>query len=497
MEENGGRKVVDNEELFDQKRIRIEKLEKLRELGVNPYPYRFETTHTTADIKNQEKEIIGKDGISIAGRIMAKRGHGKTVFADLKDKTGKLQVYFRKDKLGDKPFEIVKLLDIGDFIGVTGEIFRTGTGEITLLVKDFILLAKSLFPLPEKWHGLKDKETRYRKRYLDLMMNDDVKETFIIRAKIIKRMREILNGKGFIEVETPVLQPLYGGAFAKPFKTYYNVLERDYFLRISDELYLKRLIIGGIDKVYEICKDFRNEGIDKLHNPEFTMMEAYEAYADYLDMLNLTEELITDIVKNINGNLRLEFQGKEIDFSRPWRKVSFYGVLKDYAGKDLSNFSQDELFAFAKEQGIDVEKNTSRGKLLDEIFSEKVEPNLIQPTFVIDYPIDISPLAKRHREKTGVVERFEPFVAGMEIGNAFSELNDPIDQRERFIEQKKMRESGDEEFQVLDEDFLTAMEHGMPPTGGLGIGIDRLVMILTNAPSIREVILFPQLKTKE
>jgi len=484
-------------DLLDQKKIRIEKLEKLKELGINPYPYSFTRTHRISEIREKPDEMVGVDGIAIAGRLVGKRGHGKTIFADIMDETGKIQLYFRKDRLEEKLFEIVNLIDIGDFIGVVGEIFKTGTGELTVLVLGLEFLSKSLYPLPEKWHGLKDKETRYRKRYLDFIMNKDVKETFVMRAKIVGKMREILGKKGFIEVETPVLQPLYGGAFAKPFKTYYNVLDREYFLRISDELYLKRLIIGGMGKVYEICKDFRNEGIDRLHNPEFTMMEAYQSYADYSDMLELTEEIITGIAQSVRGSLKIEFQGKSIDFSRPWKRISFYDAIKSYAGIGLSKLTEDEVYNFAKEQGIEIDKNAGRGKILDEVFSEMVEPNLIQPTFVLDYPVDISPLAKRHRENAALVERFEPFIAGMEIGNAFSELNDPFDQRERFEEQRRMKEKGKGEIQELDEDFLSAMEYGMPPTGGLGIGVDRLIMLLTDRPSIREVIVFPQLKSKE
>ncbi len=484
-------------EILDQKKIRIEKLKELKKLGINPYPYRFVRTHTISEIREKEEESLMLDAVAISGRIKAKRGHGKTVFADIEDASGKIQIYFRKDTLDESLFEIVGLIDIGDFIGVQGEIFKTDAGELTLLVKGVEFLSKSLFPLPEKWHGLKDKETRYRKRFLDIIMNRDVKEIFVIRSKIIKRIREILDSKGFIEVETPVLQPLYGGAFAQPFKTHYNILDRDYYLRISDELYLKRLIIGGIEKVYEICKDFRNEGIDKLHNPEFTMIEIYEAYADYIDMMELTEEIVTGVSKVVFGSNKFNYQGNEIDLTRPWKRLGFYEGIESVTGKDISKLSRDMVYAFAKEHGIDSNENASRGKILDEIFSELVQPGLIQPTFVIDYPLEISPLAKKHRDNSELVERFEPIIAGIEIGNAFSELNDPFDQRERFKQQKKIKEVGEEEIQELDEDFLTAMEHGMPPTGGLGMGVDRLVMLLTNVPSIREVIIFPQLKTKE
>jgi lysyl-tRNA synthetase class 2 len=484
-------------EILDQKQVRIEKMEKLREMGVNPYPYRFERTHLLREVREKAAELEGADGIAISGRIIARRGHGKTIFADMTDGTATLQVYFRKDTLEDRLFEVAGLIDIGDFIGVKGEVFKTSTGELTLLVKELEFLSKSLFPLPEKWHGLKDVEIRYRQRYLDLIMNDEVRAVFIKRARIISKMREILDSKGFIEVETPVLQPLYGGAFASPFKTYYNVLDRDYFLRISDELYLKRLIIGGFDKVYEICKDFRNEGIDRSHCPEFTMLELYQAYADYTDMMKLTEELICGACEEIVGSLKITFQEKQVDLKPPWKRLSFFKGIESAVGRDVKDLARDEVYKLAKQHGLDVDEQASRGNLLDELFSELVQPTIIDPTFIVDYPLEISPLAKKHREQEGLVERFEPIVAGMEIGNAFSELNDPFDQRKRFEAQAAAQKAGDGEAQVLDEDFLQAMEYGMPPTGGLGLGIDRIVMLLADIPSIREVIIFPQLKSKE
>jgi lysyl-tRNA synthetase class 2 len=484
-------------EALDQKTVRMEKLKRLREMGIDPYPYRFERTHLISQVRQQAAEMQTGEIIAIAGRIIAKRGHGKTIFADIVDGSGKLQVYFRKDKLEEKLFDVANLIDIGDFIGAKGELFKTSTGELTLLVKELEILSKSLFPLPEKWHGLKDVETRYRRRYLDCIMNDEVRELFIKRARTITRMREILNGKGFIEVETPVLQPLYGGAFARPFTTYYKVLDRDYFLRISDELYLKRLIIGGLEKVYEICKDFRNEGIDRFHCPEFTMLEVYQAYADYTDMMALTEELICGVAEEVTGSLKITYQGKQVDLRPPWKRLGFFEGIESAVGKAIQGFSRDEIFDLAKEHGLDVEENESRGNLLDELFGELVQPTIGDPTFIVDYPVEISPLAKKHRRLEGLVERFEPIVAGMEIGNAFSELNDPFDQRKRFEAQAAAREQGDGEAQMLDEDFLQAMEYGMPPTGGLGIGIDRVVMLLTDIPSIREVIIFPQLKSRE
>ncbi len=474
----------------EQEKIRIEKLKKLREKGINPYPYSFSITHKFKELKENFEELEGKE-VQSAGRIMSIRRHGKSTFMTLKDSTENLQIYFRKDIVGDENYEIMKLLDIGDIIGVKGELFKTHTGEITILIKEFQLLAKSLHPLPEKWHGLKDVETRYRRRYLDILMNDDVKKIIETRSRIIKELRNFLDSKGFIEIETPILQPLYGGAFANPFKTYYEALDREYYLRISDELYLKRLIVAGFDKVYEIGKDFRNEGIDRMHNPEFTQLEVYEAYTDYNGMMKLAEEIFS-YLSDIFGS-KLKFEDKETDLRKGFKKIKYLDAIKEYAG--INPEDKGEVLKLAKELEIRTE-GVPFGKILDKIFDLKVVPNLIDPTFVIDYPKDISPLAKTHRENPNLTERFEIFILGIELGNAFSELNDPLDQYERFKNQAEYRKMGDKEAHPLDEDFIFALEIGMPPLGGLGIGIDRLCMLFTGATSIREVIPFPQLKTK-
>ncbi|MGQ9610702.1 MAG: lysine--tRNA ligase, partial [bacterium] len=389
------------------------------------------------------------------------------------------------------------LLDIGDIIGVEGWLFKTRTGELTVFVQDFSLLAKSLRPLPEKWHGLKDKETRYRQRYVDLIVNPNVKKVFITRTKIMQTIRDFLNNQGFLEVETPTLQPIYGGARARPFITHHNALGINLYLRIADELYLKRLVVGGFDKVYEICKDFRNEGMDKEHNPEFTMLELYKAYSDYEDMMHITEEMIAYTAKEACGSTIINYQGKEIDLTPPWKRISMLGAIKDALGIDIENMEVQELIKIAKENDLEVPNIVSRGGMIDIIFDKFVKENLIQPTLITDHPVEVSPLAKRKVDNNGLTERFEIFVSGVELGNAFSELNDPIDQRERFMEQAKQREAGDEEAHMMDEDFLRALEYGMPPTGGLGIGIDRLVMLLTDMPSLRDVILFPQMRPEE
>ncbi|MDD5528747.1 MAG: lysine--tRNA ligase [bacterium] len=475
----------------EQELVRIKKLEDLRARNINPYPYKFEISHTVADIRKDPAGLIAQGTVvTTAGRLMAIRGHGKSSFGNILDGTGKIQIYFKADTLGEK-YELLQLLDIGDFIGVTGQIFETHTKEITIVVSDFSFLAKSLHPLPEKWHGIQDIEMRYRKRHLDLIMNHEVKEVFHTRAKLMYNIREFLNKKGFVEVETPVLQPVYGGGFAEPFKTVYNALGQEVYLRISDELYLKRLVIGGFDKVYEFGKDFRNEGMDRSHNPEFTQLELYQAYADYNDMMNLVEELF----KTLSEGKEIEYQGQVINFSLPWKKITFFDAIKEYSGFDLKNSTKEELAKLALEKGITISKDYHRGKLLEAFFDEFVEPKLINPTFIIDYPKDISPLAKEHRADPTLVERFEPFIAGIEIGNAFSELNDPLEQLKRFTAQSGFREKGDFEAQPTDEDFIEAMSYGMPPTGGLGLGIDRITMFFTNSHSIKDVLLFPHMKT--
>lgn len=492
------------EDLNQVMRARREKLHRLKELGVNPYPYKFERTDFSINILNEPNKYLGKK-VAIAGRLMSIREHGRVTFGHVMDSKGKIQIYVRQDLVGKDRYEIFKLLDIGDIIGVEGEIFTTRTGEITVQVAQFELLSKTLRPLPivkEKVAGQErivydpftDKELRYRQRYVDLIVNPEVREVFIKRAKIISFIRQFLDNMGYLEVETPILQPIYGGASARPFVTHHNALDMKLYLRIADELYLKRLIVGGFDGVYEISKDFRNEGMDRFHNPEFTMMELYIAYEDYYFMMELVEKMLSSLAQELYGGTKITFQGQEIDLRPPWKRIKLFEAIKEFTGKDLYGKDWRELQKIAEELGIKTESFWREGKIIDEIFSEKVEPHLIQPTFVIDYPVELSPLAKRHRDDPRLVERFEPFIAGKEVGNAFSELNDPIDQRERFLEQKKLLDLGDEEAQVLDEDFLRALEYGMPPTTGLGIGIDRLVMIFTDQPSIRDVIFFPHMR---
>lgn len=475
---------------------RIKKMEQLIEKGVNPYPYKFDVTHTSSDIFDNQKELIkDKTEVSIAGRIMLMRRQGKVTFIKIKDRKGLIQLYIAINLLGDE-YENVKLLDIGDIIGVRGEVFVTHRGETTVAVKKMDVLAKSLLPLPEKYHGIQDIELKYRKRYLDLIMNDDTKNTFLMRRNIIKFIRDYLDERDFVEVETPVLQPRYGGAFAKPFLTRHNALDMDLYLRISDELYLKRLIVGGLERVYEIARDFRNEGIDKTHNPEFTMIEIYQAYADYYDMMDLVQNLIQNMAKNLFGKTKIEYNGHEIELDGKWERIDYYEAIKEFADIDVREMNEKELKKFCNEHDIDIEGKIGRGKIIDEIFSEMVEKNIVNPTFVINQPKEISPLAKIHRHDETKVERFELLILGTEYANAFSELNDPIDQRKRFEYQMELRKEGEMEVQEIDEDYIEAMEYGMPPTGGIGIGIDRLVMLLTNRETIKDVILFPLLKNR-
>lgn len=483
---------------------RYEELNELKQKGIEPYGYSFEVDSDSDDIKSNFKENE-KRNVKIAGRIMTIRRMGKASFAHIQDHEGKIQIYLKKDDIGED-YEIFKLLDIGDIIGVEGFVFKTKTGEISIHVEKLNLLAKSLRPLPVPKETIdedgnkvihdqfSDKELRYRQRYLDLILNPSVKEVFLYRSKIISAIREFLNFYEFIEVETPILQPLYGGASARPFITYHNALDTTLYLRIADELYLKRLIIGGLNGVYEISKDFRNEGMDRMHNPEFTMMELYVPYKDYEWMMLFVEKMISSICLEVFSTTKFVYGNDEIDFKPPWRRISLVESLNEKLGIEILKASFDELKNVAKNFEIDVKSIETKAKLIDELFSETVEKDLIQPTFVKDYPIELSPLAKKHRMKEGLVERFEGFVCGKELCNAFSELNDPIDQRKRFEEQMKMREAGDEEAHQLDEDFIKALEYGMPPTAGLGVGIDRLVMLLTNQSSIRDVIFFPQMK---
>jgi lysyl-tRNA synthetase, class II len=492
------------EELNDLMKVRRAKLAKLQEMQVQPFAWTFARDITAQQVIDRFEELQEKT-VSVAGRIMALRSMGKAAFAHIADASGRIQIYVRRDQVGDQAYEIFDLTDIGDIVGVTGTVHSTRTGEITIFAQKFELLTKSLRPMPVvkervedgqkvTYDAFADTELRYRQRYIDLMVNRDVRQSFITRSRIVTAMRRYLDGKGYLEVETPVLQPLYGGAAARPFVTHHNALDMTLYLRIADELYLKRLIVGGFEGVYEISKDFRNEGIDRSHNPEFTMMELYVAYQDYHFMMNLVEEMVSIIATEVCGGSKVIYQGQEIDFTPPWPRIKMFDALQKYAGVDLYGKNRDELYAAAKELHCEVEPFMESGKILDEIVKEKVEPHLIQPTFLCDYPVELSPLAKRHRDDPKLVERFESFVAGREISNAFSELNDPIDQRGRFEQQMKAKEAGDEEAQMLDEDFLRALEHGMPPTAGLGMGIDRLAMLLTDAPSIRDVIFFPTMR---
>jgi lysyl-tRNA synthetase, class II len=484
--------------------LRKEKLGRLHARGVDPYPPRFRRTHTSQQAIEAflEWEKAGATGdapvVVVAGRMTALRDMGKASFIDLRDGSGKIQVYLKSDLLGEKPYAGLRDLDLGDFLGVRGSLFRTRAGEVSVQAAEYTLLAKSLQPLPEKFHGLVDVETRYRQRYLDLIANEDVRKLFALRSAVIDAMRRFMVGRGFMEVETPVLMPEAGGAAANPFVTHHEALDRDLYLRIAMELHLKRLIVGGYDRVFEIGRVFRNEGIDTKHNPEFTMMESYEAYADYNDVASMVEELVSWVANETVGTTIVPFEDGTIDVSPPWRRLTVHDALKEYTNVDLEHFRRDEagLRALIRSMNIETEPDASWAKLVDELLSSAVEPKLIQPTFLMDYPAALSPLAKRKPNNPDLVERFEPFAAGLEMGNAYTELNDPLDQRQRFLEQTRRKAAGEREVEMLDEDFLLALEHGMPPTGGLGIGIDRLIMLLSGKRSIREVILFPQLRGK-
>jgi lysyl-tRNA synthetase class 2 len=490
-----------DEESFE---LRNEKLARLRTRGVDPYPPRFHRTHTSEAATQTfvEWERAGAAGepptVVAAGRMTAQRDMGKATFVDLRDGSGKIQVYLKSNVLGEKAYAGLRDLDLGDFLGVRGSLFRTRAGEVTVEAAEYTLLAKSLQPLPEKWHGLVDTETRYRQRYLDLIANDDVRQLFALRSAIIDAIRRFMVGRGFMEVETPVLMPEAGGAAANPFVTHHEALDRDLYLRIAMELHLKRLIVGGYDRVFEIGRIFRNEGISTKHNPEFTMMESYEAYADYNDVAAMVEELVSWVAKETLGTTLVPFDDGTIDLAPPWRRLTVHDALKEYAGVDLEHYRRDEpgLRALVRDMGIDAAPDAGWAKLVDELLSAAVEPKLLQPTFLMDYPAPLSPLAKRKPDNPDLVERFEPFGGGLELGNAYTELNDPVDQRQRFLEQARRKAAGEREVEMLDEDFLLALEHGMPPCGGLGIGIDRLVMLLSGKRSIREIILFPQLRSK-
>jgi lysyl-tRNA synthetase class 2 len=476
---------------------RLDSLSRIRARGIDPYPHSYHPSHTVREaITLFEQQGKVPQDISLAGRIMARRSMGKMSFLDIRDSSGKVQLSFRYDLLGRERYEFLQDIDIGDIIGVEGKLFQTKAGELTLEVSDFAMLCKSLRPLPEKWHGLADVEKRYRQRYLDLISNEESKNIFTLRSKIITAIRSFLDKQGFMEVETPVLQPHAGGALARPFVTHHHALDEDLYLRIALELHLKRLVVGGFDKVYEMGHAFRNEGISVRHNPEFTLLECYQAYSDYNDMMRLVEEMLSHIAQELLGNTKLACNDKTIDLSLPWQRLYLREAIKNYCGIDFEDYPDAaSLRSRMVELGMEVELSKGRGRLVDELISTFVEPNLIQPTFLLDYPVEMSPLAKRKRGHDRLVERFEGFIAGMEIANAFTELNDPLEQRERFRQQLK-EQVVDEEVEIADEDFLQAMEYGMPPTGGLGMGIDRLVMLLAGQQSIREVIFFPQLRAK-
>jgi lysyl-tRNA synthetase class 2 len=476
------------------------RLEKMKELGeqVDLYPYKFDRSHTSVQAREQEDTLVADEAIvRFPGRIMAKRGTGKTLFVPIQDEWGILQAYFRKDDLGEEKFhQIQKLIDIGDWIGVEGTLFRTRTDELTIKATGFTFLAKAILPLPEKFHDL-SLENKSRHRHLDLAMNLESRERFKSRSAIITDIRSFFAEQEFLEVETPVLQTLYGGATARPFTTHHNALDMTFYMRIADELYLKRLVIGGLERVYEIAKDFRNEGMDRTHNPEFTMLECYAAYWDYYDMMDLTESMLRRLAIKYGDEGRLKYGDLAMDFTQPFVRLRFMDALAEKTGQDLMKAETAELVELAKKHGAVIKKGMGRDKILDELFAVLVEPDLVQPTFVMDHPQELSPLAKAHRETEGLVERFELFVAGFEVANSFSELNDPREQRRRFEDQKALMEAGDDEAQPIDEDFLRAMEHGMPPTGGMGMGIDRLVMLLVDTNNIRDVLLFPHMKPEQ
>ncbi len=483
-------------EVNEQMQVRLDKMHKIEEKGWKPFGYRFEYTHCSGDVKEQFEALSESETqVKLAGRVMAIRGHGKTCFMDMQDKDGRLQVYVRKDVLGEENYALIKMMDIGDTVGVTGTVFRTHMGEVSVKAASLEMLSKALRPLPEKWHGLKDVETRYRQRYVDLIVNPEVRDTFVKRSQIIRSVRDVLDSHGFLEVETPILNTIAGGAAARPFISYHNALDMQVYMRIAPELYLKRLIVGGMDRVYELGRVFRNEGIDNRHNPEFTSVEIYQAFADYRDMMDLTEEVVVKTAEKVLGTTKINYEGTEIELASPWKRISMIDAVKEYAGKDFTNVTDiEEARAIAKELNVAIEPTFGIGKIINACFEEFVEDKLIQPTFITGHPKEISPLAKSNPENPEITDRFEAFIYGREICNGFTELNDPIDQRERFLKQVEERANGDEEANMMDEDFVTALEYGLPPTGGLGIGIDRLVMFLTNSSTIRDVLFFPTMK---
>lgn len=478
--------------------MRREKLKELIEKGKNPFLVeKFDYTHHSTEIK-ENFEQLEEQKVVVAGRIMSRRGHGKVSFIDLQDSTGRIQIFVKLDGIGEDAYKELSLYDIGDIIGVHGDVFKTKAGEISIRAEQILLMSKSLQILPEKFHGLKDQDLRYRQRYVDLIVNPEVKETFILRTKIIKAIREYLDERDFLEVETPILNTIAGGANAKPFITHHNTLDIDMYLRIANELYLKRLIVGGFEKVYEMGRMFRNEGMSTRHNPEYTSIELYQAYADYEDIMDLTENLISYVAEKTLGTLKINYQGKDIDLTPPWRRLDMADAVKEYVGVDFSTINTDEeAIAIGKAKGLEIKEGMTRGHIINELFEEFCEEHLVQPTFITGHPVEVSPLAKRNPKDPRKTNRFEVFINRWEIGNAFSELNDPIDQRERFEDQVKQKDFGDDEAHPMDNDFINAIEVGLPPTGGLGIGVDRLIILLTNQPSIRDVLLFPTMKPIE
>jgi lysyl-tRNA synthetase, class II len=496
--DKAGAPVVDENQLIKERK---RKLDEIRAKDIEPYPYSYTAKDHACEIQEKHKGLENEEKTnfhaSVAGRLMSLRNMGKAAFANLQDTTGKVQLFFREDSLGKEDYKVLKLYDIGDIIGAEGKIFKTRTGEVTIDVSKFVMLTKTLRPLPEKFHGLKDTETRYRQRYLDLITSPESKRVFEERSKIIFAIREFMASHMFMEVETPTLQAIYGGASAKPFVTKHNALNMEFFMRISPELYLKRLIVGGYERVFEICKNFRNEGIDIRHNPEFTMMEIYMAYADYNDMMKFTEELYNYVAKKVIGKTKISYQGKEIDLKSPWQKLTMKDAIKKYADIDVDTLDDEALKNIMRNFNIEYENDYSRGKAIQLIFEELCEDKLFEPVFIMDHPKESTPLCKKHRKNNELVERFEPYIAGMEMGNGYSELNDPLEQREKLMQQAQAKMKGDEDANPMDEDFVRAIEYGMPPTGGVGIGIDRMVMILTGQASIRDVILFPTLKTEK
>ena len=496
MQENENNMQEQEIDMNQLMKVRREKLDKLKQEGKNPFEItKFNRTHTSKQVVDNYDELEGKD-VTVAGRIMAKRIMGKASFVHIQDSEGKIQSYVSINDLGEESYQAFKEDDIGDIVGITGFVFKTRTGEISIHAKELTLLSKSLRPLPEKYHGLKDTDLRYRQRYVDLIVNPEVKDTFLKRTEIIKEIRRILDEKNFLEVETPILNTIAGGASARPFITHHNTLDIDMYLRIANELYLKRLIVGGFDRVYEMGRMFRNEGMDIKHNPEFTNIELYAAFADYHDMMDITEEIVSKTAQKVLGTTKINYQGTDIDLTPNWKRITMIDAIKEQTGVDFNSVETDEeAQKVAKELNVEIDPiKTSRGEIINQVFEDKVEETLIQPTFIYDYPVEVSPLTKRKPSDPRLTERFELFIGGREYANAYSELNDPIDQYERFLNQVKQREAGDDEANMMDEDFVTALEYGMPPTGGLGIGVDRLIMLLTDQASIRDILLFPTMK---